>query len=49
MSVAKTVINLEIDALQKLKKNINISFINAVKKIANCQSKVICVELAKVD
>ena len=47
MSVAKTVINLEIDALQKLKKNINISFINAVKKIANCQSKVILCGVGK--
>ena len=47
MSVAKTVINLEIDALRKLKKNINISFINAVKKIANCQSKVILCGVGK--
>ncbi len=38
---AKDVINLEIKALQKLKKNINKSFHNAVIKISKCQSKVI--------
>ena len=36
---AKNVINLEIKALQKLKKNINSSFSKAVVKIAKCQSK----------
>ena len=30
ISVAKNVINLEINALQKLKKNINVSFSNAL-------------------
>ena len=38
---AKEVINLEIKALQKLKKNINNSFNKAVIHIAKCQSKVI--------
>ena len=38
---AKDVINLEIKALQKLKKNINKSFHDAVIKISKCQSKVI--------
>ena len=33
---AKDVINLEIKALQKLKKNINKSFHNAVIKICKC-------------
>ncbi len=44
---AKDVINLEIKALQKLKKNINHSFYNAVIKIANCQSKVILCGVGK--
>ena len=47
ISVAKNVINLEINALQKLKKNINVSFSNAVIKIANCQSKVILCGVGK--
>ena len=38
---AKDVINLEIKALQKLKKSINSSFNDAVIKISKCQSKVI--------
>ncbi len=38
---AKKTIDLEIDALKKLKKNINKSFSDAVEKIAKCQSKVI--------
>ena len=38
---AKDVINLEILALQKLKKSLNKSFNYAVKQIAKCQSKVI--------
>jgi arabinose-5-phosphate isomerase len=47
ISVAKDVINLEIKALQKLKKNINNSFNEAVIKIANCQSKVILCGVGK--
>ncbi len=38
---AKNVIELEIKALKKLKKNINKSFQDAVVKIAKCQSKII--------
>ena len=41
ISTGKDVINLEIKALQKLKRNINKSFSDAVIKIARCQSKVI--------
>ena len=41
LSSANNVINLEIKALQNLKKNINKSFCDAVIKIAKCQSKVI--------
>ena len=41
ISTARDVINLEIKALQSLKKNINKSFSEAVFEIANCQSKVI--------
>ena len=44
---AKNVINLEINALQKLKKSINISFNKAVIKIAKCQSKVILCGVGK--
>ena len=47
ISTAKEVINLEIKALQKLKKNLNISFCEAVNKIANCQSKVILCGVGK--
>ncbi|MBD1173189.1 KpsF/GutQ family sugar-phosphate isomerase [Pelagibacterales bacterium SAG-MED03] len=47
ISVAKDVINLEIKALQKLKKKINNSFNEAVIKIANCQSKVILCGVGK--
>ena len=36
---AKNVIDLEIKALQKLKKTINNSFNKAVIEIAKCQSK----------
>ena len=39
--VAHNVIDLEIEGLKKLKKFINSSFDEAVKAIANCQSKVI--------
>ena len=44
---AKNVINLEISALQKLKKSINNSFSEAVIKIAKCQSKVILCGVGK--
>ena len=45
--IAKEVINLEIKALQKLKKKINNSFNQAVIKIAKCQSKVILCGVGK--
>ena len=45
--IAKDVINLEIKALQSLKKNINKSFNKAVFHIANCQSKVILCGVGK--
>ena len=44
---AKEVINLEIKALQKLKKNINNSFNQAVIQISKCQSKVILCGVGK--
>ena len=44
---ANNVINLEIKALQKLKKSINNSFSKAVVKIAKCQSKVILCGVGK--
>ena len=44
---AKNVINLEIKALQILKKNINNSFNDAVIQIAKCQSKVILCGVGK--
>ena len=47
VSIAKDVINLEITALQKLKKNINNSFNDAVIQIAKCQSKVILCGVGK--
>ena len=47
ISVAKDVINLEIIALQKLKKSINNSFDKAVNQIAKCQSKVILCGVGK--
>ena len=47
ISVAKEVINLEINALQKLKKNINNSFNQAVIQIAKCQSKVVLCGVGK--
>tara|TARA_Y100000768_G_scaffold22544_1_gene15355 strand:- start:4299 stop:5267 length:969 start_codon:yes stop_codon:yes gene_type:complete len=46
-SIAKNVIDLEIKALQSLKKNINKSFNEAVFEIANCQSKVILCGVGK--
>ena len=47
ISVAYDVINLEITALQKLKKNINNSFNKAVIQIAKCQSKVVLCGVGK--
>ena len=47
ISEAKNVINLEIIALQKLKKNINSSFNKAVTQIARCNSKVILCGVGK--
>ncbi len=44
---ANNVINLEIKALQNLKKNINKSFCDAIKKISKCQSKVILCGVGK--
>ena len=47
IKIAKDVINLEIKALQKLKKNINRSFYEAVIKVAKCQSKIILCGVGK--
>ena len=47
--IAKEVIDLEIKALQKLKKSLNKNFDKAVNAIVNCQSKVFYVELEKVE
>ena len=47
ISTAKNVINLEINALKKLKKSINNHFNEAVIKIAHCQSKVILCGVGK--
>ena len=47
IKIAKEVINLEIKSLQKLKKNINSSFNNAVIHIAKCQSKVVLCGVGK--
>ena len=47
LTIAKDVLNLEIKALQNLKKNINQSFNEAVFEIANCQSKVILCGVGK--
>ncbi len=47
LSIAKNVINLEIKALQNLKKDINTSFNKAVLEIAKCQSKVILCGVGK--
>ncbi len=44
---AKEVINLEINALQKLKKNINNAFSDAVINISKCQSKVVLCGVGK--
>ena len=45
--IAKEVINLEIKALQKLKKSLNKNFNKAVDAIVNCQSKVILCGVGK--
>lgn len=47
IKIAKNVINLEIDALEILKKNINKSFNHAVDQISKCQSKVILCGVGK--
>ena len=47
IKTAKEVINLEIRALQKLKKNIKNSFDEAVSQIVKCQSKVILCGVGK--
>ena len=47
ISTAKDVINLEIKALQSLKKQINNSFNKAVLQISKCQSKVILCGVGK--
>ena len=47
ISTAKDVINLEITALKKLKKNINSSFDKAVIQVAKCQSKVVLCGVGK--
>ena len=47
ITTAKDVINLEIRALQSLKKNINNSFNRAVVQITKCQSKVILCGVGK--
>ena len=45
--IAKSVIDLEIKALKKLKNSINNSFNDAVEAISNCQSKVILCGVGK--
>ncbi len=45
--IAKNVINLEIKALQELKKSLNQNFNKAVDAIVNCQSKVILCGVGK--
>ena len=47
INIARDVINLEIKALQILKKNINKSFNEAVNSISKCQSKVILCGVGK--
>tara|TARA_Y100001970_G_scaffold260677_1_gene342999 strand:- start:734 stop:1699 length:966 start_codon:yes stop_codon:yes gene_type:complete len=47
ISTAKSVINLEINALKKLKHSINNNFNDAVIKIAHCKSKVILCGVGK--
>src|SRR6056300_962517 len=47
VNIAKEVINLEITALKKLKKNLNNSFNIAVREIVNCQSKIVLCGVGK--
>ena len=47
IKIGKEVIDLEIKALQQLKKNINNSFIEAVNAITKCNSKVILCGVGK--
>ena len=47
IKIAKEVINLEIKALEKLKKNLNDSFNKAVLEISKCQSKIILCGVGK--
>ena len=47
LSVGKDVINLEIKALQKLKKNISNSFHEAVMQISKCKSKIVLCGVGK--
>ena len=47
ISIAKDVINLEIKALQNLKKKLNKSFNEAVIQISKCQSKIILCGVGK--
>ena len=47
VSIGKDIIDLEIKALQKLKKNINNSFSEAVIQVAKCSSKVILCGVGK--
>ena len=46
-SSAKKVINLEIEALRKLKNSLNNNFDKAVNTIINCQSKIILCGVGK--
>ena len=47
LNIAKKVIDLEINSLQKLKKYLNKSFNAAINAIVNCQSKVIVCGVGK--
>ena len=47
ITIARNVINLEIKALQNLKKFINTPFTQAVKQLSKCQSKVILCGVGK--
>ena len=46
-SIAKEVINLEIKALQKLKRSLNQNFDKAVNAVVSCQSKIIVCGVGK--
>ena len=47
IKIAKSVIDLEISALKKLKKSISNSFNEAVEAISKCQSKIILCGVGK--